>query len=209
MKKAFFIFCILVLMLSIVSCKPIEDVLYYYNGEEYTSEWYCGTLGTYWSVLPEYDNSWEHITISTQYYESEAEKLQIENTDVGFIRIHDILCVTKDTEMPSIYKNKSDIKYIDISLPNKTITITDTVEIDALTDIILEASDKKTKTNDYLFDCIGSVEVVFADFPVQFFAGRILQDNNGNLFFSSNINPEIDHNKVYKSWYSVPMNMDF
>ena len=208
MKKCIKIIGMIALILVLVSCKYVkEEYTYYYDGKAYTSDCEYGSLRSYWSIISYEDKEWEDIIVTAEWGEEAGQKLKGDaNADI--ICIHDLLCVRKDIDLPTIEKNREDITCIELIAGDKSIEVTDKDKIDRLVEIMIEAANKTQETKDHNYEYVGNVDVNFSNLPINFFAGRIMEDKNGNLFFSSSVNTNIDTNKLFKSWYTVPLEID-
>ena len=209
MKKTIFVFCILLLLLFSAACsKPHEEYLYYYNGKAYSSDCQYGhqhcSFGMHWDLVSNEQDLWEDITVNTKPGEEKAQKYK-GDISTDFIRVHDMLCVRKDFDLPNIETNKKEITQINVSFHDKVVSITDRNEIDSLVDVITKANRNTQKTNDHNYEYVGELNVFFDNIPMFLSAGRILEDKSGALFFSSRINSNINTNSLFTSFYSVPL----
>ncbi len=216
MKKKIKNLVSIILILVLASCAEIkEEYLYYYGGNTYTSNcpYSCSKLcsfASHWHSIHPEEKYWEEITVTAEWGEEKGEKIK-GDTQATFIRMHELYCVRKDFELPSLEKNKDDIMYIEIWFFDEIIKITDTDKINYISEIIVEADKKDQESGDSNYEYIGEIDVFFKDLPMSFSVGRIMQDKNENLFFSSRKNPNVGKGfwGIVGDWYSVPITIDF
>ncbi|MBQ7799597.1 MAG: hypothetical protein IJ370_03820 [Oscillospiraceae bacterium] len=204
MKRILSLLLALILVLSLTACLDFEydELVYTYNGADYTRNCEYGNLRRFYEVIAKSDKT---ITVESELGKEQAEKIA-DDDDNNFFLIHDILYVKKDYKLPTVQKNRESITHIIFNFFDYSYKIDKQEEIDKLVEIILKAYNKQEFVEDIDYFYSANVEVYFEDSPVCFISGRIVVNKNGDMFYSSCINQKGNSETKRKSWYSVPLN---